>query len=152
VIDGVLLTPLRKIVDERGSVMHMLRADAPHFQRFGEIYFSWVNPGVVKAWHRHTEMTLNYAVPAGRVKVVLYDDRPESSTRGSIMEIELGGELYSLLTIPPKLWSGFEGLGDTPSMVANCATIPHRADEIERREVGSPHIPYVWRSRPGGQP
>jgi dTDP-4-dehydrorhamnose 3,5-epimerase len=143
-IDGVLLTPLRKIVDERGSVMHMLREDAPHFQRFGEIYFSWVNAGVIKAWHRHAEMTLNYAVPVGRVRVVLYDDRPESPTRGAVMEIELGGDRYTLLTIPPRLWSGFEGLGSEPSMVANCATIPHRADEIERREPGAADIPYVW--------
>ena len=45
--------------------MHMLRCDAPHFERFGEIYFSGVNPGAIKAWHIHREMTLNYAVPVG---------------------------------------------------------------------------------------
>ena len=31
--------------------MHMLRADAPHLQGFGEIYFSTVNPGAIKGWH-----------------------------------------------------------------------------------------------------
>jgi dTDP-4-dehydrorhamnose 3,5-epimerase-like enzyme len=41
----------------RGSVMHMLRADAEHFQGFGEIYFSTVNPGAIKGWHIHREMT-----------------------------------------------------------------------------------------------
>ncbi len=39
-IEGVLVVPLRKIPDERGMVMHMLRTDAEHFQQFGEIYFS----------------------------------------------------------------------------------------------------------------
>lgn len=145
-IAGVLLTPLRQIPDDRGRIMHMLREDAPHYLRFGEIYFSWVNPGVVKAWHRHREMTLNYAVPVGRVKVVLYDPRPASATAGAVMEVVLGENEYALLTIPPGLWSGFEGLAPTPSMVANCATLPHRADEIERRDVESPDIPYDWRS------
>jgi dTDP-4-dehydrorhamnose 3,5-epimerase len=69
-IHDLRVTPLRRIPDERGAVMHMLRADDPHFQGFGEIYFSLVYPGVVKGWHRHTAMTLNYAVPVGMVKLV----------------------------------------------------------------------------------
>ena len=41
-----------------------------------------VYPGAVKAWHLHREMTLNYAVPVGMVKLVCYDDRPDSPTQG----------------------------------------------------------------------
>ena len=61
-IEGVLITPLRQIMDERGKVMHMLREDSPAFSRFGEIYFSCTHPGAIKAWHLHKKMTLNYAV------------------------------------------------------------------------------------------
>ena len=81
VIDGVLVVPLRRIVDERGMVMHMLRRTDPHFQEFGEIYFSTVRPGVVKAWHLHDRMTLNYVVLKGMIKFVCYDDREGSDTR-----------------------------------------------------------------------
>src|SRR5205823_2429927 len=81
-IDGVRVIPLRQIPDERGKVMHMLRADDPHFERFGEIYFSTVYAGVVKGWHLHERMTINYAVPFGSIKLVLFDDRAGSSTRG----------------------------------------------------------------------
>ena len=81
-IDGVLVHPLQKTSDERGKIMHMLRADDPHFIGFGEIYFSVVYPGVVKGWHLHQKMTLNYAVVTGMIKLVLYDERPESPTRG----------------------------------------------------------------------
>ena len=63
-IDGVLVTPLARIADERGTILHMLRADDPHFIGFGEIYFSTVHPGAIKGWHIHREMTLNYAVPS----------------------------------------------------------------------------------------
>ena len=41
-IDGVLVKQLSQIADERGKIMHMLRADEPHFEKFGEIYFSVV--------------------------------------------------------------------------------------------------------------
>ena len=36
-IDGVVIKPLRRIVDERGKIMHMLRNDDPGFESFGEI-------------------------------------------------------------------------------------------------------------------
>lgn len=143
-IDGVRITPLRQIPDERGTVMHMLREDAPHFERFGEIYFSWVYPGAIKAWHLHREMTLNYSVPVGRIKLVLYDDRDNSSTRGELMELFLGDARYELVTIPPGVWNGFKGVGTTPAMVANCSTIPHRPEEIERLDPESGIIPYSW--------
>src|SRR5258706_10709322 len=100
-INGVKITPLKQIVDERGKVMHMLRSDSRDFQKFGEIYFSCVNPGAVKAWHIHKAMTLNYAVPHGRIKLVLYDDRAKSPTKGEIQEIVMGPDQYQLGTVPP---------------------------------------------------
>lgn len=143
-IEGVIMTPLKQIVDDRGKVMHMLRSDAQHFEKFGEIYFSCVNPGAVKAWHIHKKMTLNYAVPHGRIKLVLYDDRPKSRTNGEIQEIVMSPEAYQLVTIPPQVWNGFTGLGPDMAIVANCATIPHNPDEIERLDPFINHIPYRW--------
>ena len=143
-IEGVGVFPLKQIPDERGKIMHMLRCDDPHFERFGEIYFSTVYPGVIKGWHLHTEMTLNYAVVAGMIKLVLYDDRAESPTRGQLMELFIGQDNYQLVKIPPMVWNGFKGLGVVPAMVANCATIPHRPDEIVRKDPFSVDIPYDW--------
>jgi dTDP-4-dehydrorhamnose 3,5-epimerase len=147
VIEGVRITPLRQIVDTRGKIMHMLRADEPHFAGFGEIYFSTINPGAIKAWHIHKFMTLNYAVPVGQIKLVLYDDRANSATRGEIQEILLGPDSYSLVTVPPLVWNGFGGVGASPALVANCATIPHDPAEIERRDPFDPAIPYDWSIR-----
>ena len=105
-INGVKIQPLRQIPDERGKIMHMLRATDSHFVSFGEIYFSWVYPGVIKGWHIHERMILNYAVPVGNIKLVLYDDRANSSTRGEIQELFLGPDNYCLVTIPPLVWNG----------------------------------------------
>lgn len=143
-IHDVTVTPLRTIPDERGAVMHMLREDGETFQRFGEIYFSLVYPGAIKGWHLHRRMTLNYAVPTGMVKLVCYDDRDDSPTRGAVQEIFLGDLNYALVTIPPFVWNGFKGVGGAPALVANCATIPHDPDEIERRDPFDDSVPYDW--------
>lgn len=143
-ISGVQVKPLTQILDERGKVMHMLRRDSPDFLEFGEIYFSCVYPGAIKAWHLHTTMTLRYAVPVGRIKLVLFDDRPESPTRGEIQEIFLGSDMYCLVTIPPGIWNGFKGIGTAMALVANCATLPHDPQEILRRDPSDPYIPYDW--------
>jgi dTDP-4-dehydrorhamnose 3,5-epimerase len=144
VIDGVLMHRLERIRDERGEVLHMLRRDDPHFERFGEIYFSVVNPRVVKGWHLHQAMTLNYAVPWGEIRLVLYDARPASPTRGGIQEIHLGASDYQLVRVPPGVWNGFLGLGDRPSLVANCASDPHDPAEIVRKDPRTADIPYDW--------
>lgn len=143
-IEGVVLTPLRQIFDERGKVMHMLREDSPIFSRFGEIYFSCTHPGVVKAWHLHKEMTLNYAVIHGEIKFVLFDDRPNSSTYGEIQEFFISPENYMLVTVPPMIWNGFKCVGTTTSIVANCSSLPHSPDELLRRAPIDIGIPYNW--------
>ena len=148
-IDGLRVTPLRRIPDERGAIFHMLREDSEGFERFGEIYFSLVYPGVVKGWHLHHEMTLNYAVPVGMVKLVCYDDRDGSPTKGNIVELHVGELNYCLVTIPPLVWNGFKGEGVGPALIANCSTIAHRPDEIERMDPHVNPIPYEWARRDG---
>lgn len=148
-INGVQIRPLRQIPDDRGKIMHMLRSDDPWFLKFGEIYFSMVYPGIVKGWHLHKRMTLNYAVVSGMIKLVLYDDRPTSATRGVIQEIFTGDASYALITIAPEIWNGFKGLGVRPAIVANCATEPHDPEEIVRLDPGTPAIPYNWEIQRG---
>lgn len=143
-IDGVLLTPLKQISDERGKIMHMLRVDDPHFENFGEIYFSIVYPNVIKGWHLHTKMKLNYAVVQGMIKLVLYDKRENSNTKGELMELFIGEDSYMLVTIPPGVVNGFKGIGVKPAIVANCATEPHDPNEIIRIDPFDNDIPYDW--------
>ena len=143
-IDGVVVKPLRRIPDERGFIMHMLRADDPNFVQFGEIYFSTAYPGVIKGWHQHKEVTLNYAVIVGMIKLVLYDDRENSPTQGGLMEVYLGTDSHALTIIPPGLWNGFKGMHSPFSMVANCSTHPHDPSLSTRLDPFSESIPYTW--------
>lgn len=146
-IQGVAIVPLRRIPDERGTILHMLRATDPHFQKFGEIYFSTVYNGVVKGWHRHRGITLNYACVHGRIKLVLYDDRPGSPTLGEIQEVFLGPDAYALVIIPPEVWNGFKGMSDPYAIVANCCTEPHDPARSTRLDPFKNTIPYDWNVR-----
>ena len=135
-IEGVKLTDLKITGDERGEIRHFMRCDKPPFERFGEVYFSLIYPDVVKAWHLHKVMTLNYVCVVGVVEIALRDGRPESNTLGIITNFTLAdhGGIYKLLTIPPGVWNGFRspiGWAD-PVIIANCSTHPHDPDEIER--------------------
>lgn len=144
-IDGVVVQPLRQIPDERGKVMHMLRADDAWFKGFGEIYFSTIFPGVIKGWHLHERMIINYAVVVGRIKLVLFDDRKESKTRGVVDEHFIGEDNYCLVQVPAGVWNGFKGVGVGAAVVANCASIPHDPTEITRLDpLKNDVVPYDW--------
>ncbi len=143
-IDGVQIKPLKKIPDERGSIYHMLRSDDEFFEDFGEIYFSKAYPGAIKGWHIHKKMVLNYAVVYGMIKLVLFDDREDSSTKDNLMEVFMGNDNYVLVKVPPEVWNGFKGIGTEAAIVANCASIPHDPEEISRKDPFSKDIPYDW--------
>ena len=139
-IEGVTITPLDQIFDERGKVMHMLREDSPIFSRFGEIYFSCTYPGVVKAWHLHKKMTLNYTVISGEIKFVLFDDR--TNTQSQFQEVILSAKNYHRLTIPPMIWVGFQGLSSNNSMLLNIANLMHDPEEVDRKNINE--IEFDW--------
>ncbi|MFH0861105.1 MAG: dTDP-4-dehydrorhamnose 3,5-epimerase family protein [Candidatus Altiarchaeota archaeon] len=143
-IDDVKVIPKKKIPDERGMIMHMLKANDPEFEKFGEIYFSMAYPGVIKGWHLHTRQTQFYAVIQGMIKLVMYDERKDSKTYGELMEIFTGEDKYEVIKIPPGVVNGYKTIGVKPAIVANCATEPHDPNEMIRYDPFKSHIKYDW--------
>ena len=145
-IEGVWTQNLAEIDTDGGPVLHMLRADGSLFRQFGEIYFSLVSPGAVKAWKYHRLQTQNFAVPHGLMEVVLFDDREGSPSRGTLKSFLLGRpDNYRLLQIPPGVWYGFTCRSEDSAVLANCADLPHSPGEDVRIPVDSPRIPYSWK-------
>ena len=143
-IEGVKIVPLAQISDERGSVLHMMRKKGPLCE-FGEIYFSEVLPWKIKAWKRHKKMTQNFAVPFGQIKLVFYDDRDHSKSKGKIETLVLGRpDNYYLVQVPPLLWYGFQGIGSTPSILANCADMVHEPEESESQDYVNSDFSFLW--------
>jgi dTDP-4-dehydrorhamnose 3,5-epimerase len=143
-IEGVVIIPMKRIPDERGAVMHILKISDPAYLGFGEVYCSTVYPGVVKGWHLHKRMTLNYVVIRGTIKFVLFDGREASPTRGELQEISMGDRNYVRVTVPPGVWNGFQGVGTDEAYVVNITDMPHDPGEIERADPFTKDIPYSW--------
>lgn len=148
-IKDALLYPLEVIEAKGGPVMRMLRPDTPllpDFKNgFGEIYFSEILPGAIKAWKLHLKQTQLFAVPMGQIKIVLYDTRADSRTLGAMSVLALGRpDNYNLLRIPPAVWYGFQAISATPALICNCADLPHDPQEAQRLPYNDSSIPYNW--------
>ncbi len=145
-IDGVRVKKLKPIPDERGRLMEILRVDDEIFNKFGQVYVTTAYPGVTKAWHYHRKQTDYFTCVVGMMKLVLYDDREGSPTRGEINEFFMGEHNPILVTIPPKVLHGFKGVGEREAVVVNVPTEPYNPKEPDefRRDAHDRDIPYDW--------
>jgi dTDP-4-dehydrorhamnose 3,5-epimerase len=145
-IHEVVYKRLTRHLDERGYVMEILRCDGPHFVRFGQVYISTCNPGVIKAWHAHKKQTDNFCVIKGTAKIGLYDGRPDSPTFGQTQTVVLGELEPALLQVPPMVWHGQMALGGEPSHLLNIPTEPYNPEDPDelRKDPFTPEIAYEW--------
>ena len=146
-IKGVRTKVLRVIPDDRGRVFEMLRRDDPLFTKFGQVYCTTVHPGVVKGWHYHKRQVDHFVCVSGMIKLVCYDERDGSPTKGLVNEFFLGVHQPLLVQVPPHVWHGFKGIGSHEAVVINIPNEPYnsrRPDEF-RADPHQSHIPYDWR-------
>jgi len=136
-LKNISLTPLKEIKTKGGNILHALKKSESDFKSFGEVYFSWINYGAIKAWKKHTKMTMNLAVPVGKVKFVFFD---EINDEYRIEEIGAGS--YQRINVPPGLWFGFEGQDSQPSLILNIADLEHEPNEVVRKNLSE--ISFEW--------
>lgn len=150
-IYGVQVRPLKLIPDQRGFLMEMLRSDWPEFERFGQSYVTACYPGVIKAWHYHKKQWDHFVCVAGMAKVVLYDQREDSPTRGRINEFHMGRLNPILVKIPPHVYHGFTTEGPETALIVNFPTELYNYTEPDefRLAYNDPSIPYSWEVRHG---
>jgi len=134
----IVVTPLRRIPTIGGDVMHALKNSDNGFKGFGEIYFSWVEQGAIKAWKYHQHMTLNLVVPLGEISFVFHREDQENCFRTE----NIGEEKYVRLTVPPGIWFGFQGRSSGQSLLMNLADMAHEPDEVLRKNPSE--IVYNW--------
>lgn len=142
-VEGVIVTPLKQIYHPKGNVFHAMKKSDAGYSGFGEAYFSTIHFNDTKPWKKHIEMTLNFVVPIGEIRFVIFDDRENSLTKNSFFDITLGEKDYQRITIPPGVWVAFHGVGSKYNLLLNLADIEHDPNEIERKEDLS-DIVYQW--------
>ena len=134
------------IPDERGRLMEILRCDDAIFTKFGQVYLTTANPGIIKAWHWHRLQTDHFTCIQGRMKLVLYDARSNSPTQGEVDEFIIGDDNRLLVAIPPMVYHGFQSLSDVETIVINIPTEPynHQQPDECRLPADDPSVPYKW--------
>lgn len=129
-MEGVMLTPLRRIPTGKGDVLHAMKATDPGYTGFGECYFSEVYSGQKKGWKRHNRMTLNLVVVTGAIRFTIANDEGETT------EVTLGPEVnYQRLTVAPGLWMAFEGVAETTSLLMDIIPEPHDPSECDKKDL-----------------
>ena len=150
-IDGVQTKLMRVMPDERGFLMEILRSDDPLFKNFGQLYLTAAYPGVVKGWHYHERQTDFFVCIQGMMKLVLYDNREDSPTKGQVNQLFLGELNRQLVVIPPGIWHGFKCISDEIALVVNAPDKVY--DYLDPDEIRcDPHIndiPYEWDRKDG---
>lgn len=143
-LDGVVISPLKKIPDVRGTIMHGVRNDTL-LNPFGEIYFKKLYHGIINGWHVHETLQLNYLCIEGTLKLVLYDLRSTSATFKQFQELYFGDDNYVLVHIPPGIANATTSLTFPHSIFCNVASEPHNPKHTHRRiDPLSNEIPYDW--------
>lgn len=145
-IDGVKTKQLKPICDERGRLMEIFRSDWPEFIRFGQVYMTTAYPGAVKAWHFHKKQTDSFICIKGMMKVVLYDNRPGSKSKGEVNEFFIGEHNMTLVQIPKLVYHGFKCISDTEAVILNIPTelYNYKVPDEFRLPAHTKKIPYDW--------
>ncbi len=150
-IDGVETKKLTVHADERGRLMEMLRSDDPFFAKFGQAYLTTAYPGAVKAWHYHQKQVDHFTCVRGMMKVVLYDDREGSKTRGTVNEFFIGEHNPMLVRIPAGVYHGFKCISEHEALIINVPTEVYRYEQPDEFRIPAhdPRIPYDWSRQDG---
>lgn len=150
-IEDVKVKKLKVIPDERGRLMEMLRCDDDLFNKFGQVYLSTTYPGVVKGWHYHKLQADNIVCVKGMLKLVLYDGRESSATKGEVNEYFLGENNPLLVQVPKGVYHGWKCISENEAFVINCPTEPYNYSQPDeyRLDPHSSDIPYKWERQDG---
>jgi len=145
-IHGIKTKQLKLIPDERGRLMEILRCDEELFTKFGQVYMTTTYPQVIKAWHYHKLQTDNFVVVKGMLKLVCYDAREDSPTKGEINEFFIGEHNNTLVQIPAGVYHGWKCISESEAVVINIVSEPYNYQQPDefRAPYNSPEIPYDW--------
>ena len=150
-IDGVKTKILKRIPDERGRLMEILRNDDDMFTGFGQVYMTTTYPQVVKAWHYHKKQDDFITCVKGMLKLVLYDGRKKSPTYDEINEFFIGDYNPMLIKVPKMIYHGWKCISEEEAIVINVPTEPYngKAPDEYRLDPHTSEIPYTWERKDG---
>jgi len=150
--DGVTFRPAPTHIDDRGSVCEMFD---PRWRWHPEplvfVYMFTLRSGKIKGWGLHKLHEDRYFVLVGEMQVVMYDVRPDSSTRNTISQVVLSEFDRGLLNIPAGIWHANRNLGAKDAVIVNFPTRPYEHNDPDkyRLPLDTDQIPYTFENLRG---
>jgi dTDP-4-dehydrorhamnose 3,5-epimerase len=144
-IEGVQLREVRNVPKASGYLTEVYRRDWDiDTEPVDQVFQVVLLPGRISAWHAH-ERTLDrlFAIE-GLVRIVLFDARSGSPTKGLLNEFRFGEHRPALVAVPPRVWHGVQNIGDRPARLLNVVdrAYDYEAPDHWRLPADSPEIPY----------
>src|SRR5204863_7651269 len=118
-IQGVRVREVKNVVKSNGDVLcEIFRRDwRIDDDPVDQVFQVVLNEGAISAWHLHRATTDRLFVGQGLVRIVLYDDRPDSTTAGLVSQYRFGSVRPALVRIPPGVWHGVQNLSPGVSVL-----------------------------------
>ena len=152
-IDGVALFEMKSVIGHGGWLTEIYRADWKLDDGCVEQVFQTVfEPGAVSAWHAHALTRDRLFVAFGAMRIVLYDARSDSPTRGRLNELRLGSVRPGIVTVPPKVWHGVENLAAERALLLNLVDRSYRYEDPDHYRLPPDTDRIPWRFERAGGP
>jgi len=136
------------IVTRNGVTAELYRADwGVGSAQLAQILHVSLRPAAISAWHQHRLQTDHIFCILGALKLVIFDDRPDSPSRGVVDEYLLHPARPQLLVVPPYLWHGLQNLDSTRDACfinAFDRVYDHDDPDEYRLALGCAEIPYSF--------
>lgn len=146
-IDGVRIREVRHVPKASGRLTEIYRRDwLTDAEAVDQVFQVVLQPGRITAWHAHERTLDRLFACEGSARIVLYDPRPGSPTRGLINQFMFGEHRPALVVIPPRVWHGLQNVGTTPLHVLNLVdrAYDYAAPDHWRIPADSPHVPFTF--------
>lgn len=146
-IEGVLVREVKNVPKSNGVLTEIFRGDwglDPGIVQ--QVFQTTVVPGGLSAWHVHQFTTDRLFVSQGLLKIVLFDDRDSSPSRGWVNEFQFGTERPALVVVPPGIWHGVQSIGTAPGLILNLVDRAYCYEDPDhwRLPADTPKIPYSF--------
>ena len=145
-INGVKIKELVTFADDRGIFREIWRSDDEGMGSVAQTSITMTFPGVIKAFHYHKLQTDIWYVYGGQARVVLYDLREDSSTRGQADTIVCGQHRPLAIFIPTMVAHGYQVLGSEPVVLLyhTSRTYNQKTPDEYRIPFDDPGVGYDW--------
>lgn len=136
-ISGVIVSAPKVHEDHRGVLVEMYQEEGFWNESFSYAYQTSLRPGVAKGWFLHQFKSDRYHLAVGEIMVFLFDDRPDSQTRGMVNKFLLSERNMRDVFIPHGIWHLSLNVGSQDAVLINLPTTRYNPEQPDRY-----HLPF----------